>query len=66
MPVYRLGVFWEHYLDAHDRFSTLQAPLTAHPSKRAFRAATPPRLAYRATTKVRCDEQTYQQMFQVV
>jgi len=66
MLVYRLGVFWEHYLDAHDRFSTLQAPLTAHPSKHAFRAATPPRLASVATTKVRCDEQTCQHMFIVV
>ena len=63
---YRIGVHGVHSLDAHGRFSTLQTPLTARPSKRAFRAATPPRLAYLATTEVRRGAQTSQQMFQVV
>ena len=49
----------------HGRICALQAPLPAFPSKRAFRASTPPRLAYLAMTEVHCDAHTCQQVLQV-
>jgi hypothetical protein len=63
---YRDSVFWLHSVDADGRIYAFKALLPAYPSKRAFRAASPPRRVYLVTTEVRCVAQTYQQMFQVV
>jgi len=63
---YRASVFWLHSADANGRIYAFKALLPAYPSKRAFRAASPPRRVYLVTTEVRCVAQTYQHMFQVV
>ena len=63
---YPFAVFGVRILVAHGRICALQATLSAFPSKRAFRAATPYRLARQAETEVRYAARTCQHVLRVV
>ena len=63
---YLFAVFGVRVLVAQGRICALQATLPAFPSKRAFRAATSPRLVHQAETEVRYATRTCQHVLRVV